>query len=55
MTPFLPLPIRLVATKPCSVSVLCAVCLGGMYRQYSCSGLAMGKAVKVGDTWVLPR
>ena len=28
--------------------VLCAVCLGGMCRQYFCSGLAMVIAVNVG-------
>ena len=35
--------------------VLCAVCLGGMYRQFFCSGLAMVIAVNVGDIWELPR
>ena len=44
-----------VTTKPCPVCVLCAVCLGGMYRQYFCSGLAMVIAVNVGDIWELPR
>ena len=44
-----------VATKPCSVYVLCAVCLGRMYRQCFCSGLSMVKAVNVGDIWELLR
>jgi len=37
------------------VYVLCAVCLGGMYRQNFCSGLAMVIAVDVGYVWALPR
>ena len=41
--------------KPCSVCVLCAVCLGGMYRQYFCSGLLMVMAVNVVDIWELLR
>ncbi len=44
-----------VTTKPCSVCVLCAVFLGGMYPQYFCSGVSMVIAVHVGDIWELPR
>jgi len=44
-----------VATKPCSVCVLCAVCLGGMYRKHICRGLAMVIAVNVGHIWEWPR
>ena len=35
--------------------VLCAICLGGMYRQYFCGGLAMVMAVNVGHIWEWPR
>ena len=35
--------------------VLCAVCLGGVYRQYFCSGLAMVIAANVGHIRELPR
>ena len=34
---------------------MCAVCLGGMYGQYLCSGLAMVMAMNVGYVWALPR
>ena len=40
---------------PCSVFVLFAACLGGMYGQCFCNGLSMVIAVNVGDIWVLPR
>ncbi len=44
-----------MSPKPCSVYVLCAVCLGGMGRQYFCSGLSMVIAVNVGHIWEWPR
>ncbi len=34
--------------------VLCAVCLGGIYRQCFCSGFLMAIAVPVGPDWALP-
>ena len=46
---------KFVTTKPCSVCALCAVCLGGIYRQYFHSGFSMVITVNVGDIWALPR
>jgi len=39
----------------CTVSVPCAVRLGGMCRQNLCSGLAMIIAVNAGYVWELAR